>query len=63
MVHKSGHTEAVDDRVTIIHGKEIRHLGISVHAFTGFSGKPRASIFKDVSAFLQGSGGVNSGAV
>jgi hypothetical protein len=63
MIHKSGHAEAVNDRVAVVHGKEVRYLGIRVHSFASLGGEPRARIFQDVSALFDGSGGVNAGAM
>ena len=63
MVHESGHAEAVNDRVAVVHGKEVRYLCIRIHAFASFCGEPRPRIFQDVGALFDGSGGVNAGAV
>ena len=63
MVHEGGHAEAVNDRVAVIHGKEVRYFSIRIHSFASLGREPGSRVFQNVRALFYGSGGVNAGAV
>ena len=63
MVHECGHAKAINNGVTVVHGEEVRHLSIRVHAFARLGREPRACIFQDERALFYGSCGVNACAV
>lgn len=60
VVHESGHAEAINDGVAVIHGEEVRYLCVRVHAFASLGGEPRTGVFQDVGALFDGSRGVNA---